>query len=127
MPFEQYLLPHVQIGKPVDGLVELVRQCIQRCAIDNRKDLFRNICVVGTYTCSVSEVVVASHRRPLTHITAGAAGGGAALPGLAERLKFELAQVRTNRPIFGDGKTHFDKNRSYLHIRFLISDVVSDV
>lgn len=61
---EVYFDPSL-IGKPVDGLVELVRQCIQRCAIDNRKGLFQNICLIG---------------------------GGAALPGLAERLKFELAQ-----------------------------------
>ena len=38
---------NVQIGKPVDGLVEIVRQCVQRCAIDNRKALFQNVCLIG--------------------------------------------------------------------------------
>ena len=63
---KRYACTYLQVGKSVNGLVEMVKESIERCPIDNRKDLFKNILLIGTW--SYSGLSLDSHARELTSL-----------------------------------------------------------
>ena len=46
--FSMCACTYSQVGKSVAGLIEMVKESLERCPIDNRKDVFKNILLTGT-------------------------------------------------------------------------------